>query len=206
MLSLRGGPGQKSTQISRYPSLSHLTSLRAKSLGRVHSGVTAQTSWAWLLGFFIHCTDLGEAHFPSVTQFAFQLVDTSGAKGSLFSKLWQWAELCPMCFMSLSGWKASLSCPPYPNIVCTAAKSLQSCLTPCDPIDGSPSGSSVPGILQARNWSGLPFPSPIHACMLSRFSHVQLCATPWTAAHQAPLSMDWSGLPFPSPTVYTVTR
>ena len=54
-------------------------------------------------------------------------------------------------------------------------------------------------------WSGLPFPSPIHACMLSRFSHVQLCATPWTAAQQAPLftgfsrQEHWSGLPFPSP-------
>ena len=54
-------------------------------------------------------------------------------------------------------------------------------------------------------WSGLPFPSPMHACMLSRFSRVQLCATPWTVAHQAPLSMGfsrqeyWSGLPFPSP-------
>ena len=41
--------------------------------------------------------------------------------------------------------------------------------------------------------------------LLSRFSHVQLCATPWTAAHQAPLSLGfsrqehWSGLPFPSP-------
>ena len=31
-----------------------------------------------------------------------------------------------------------------------AAKSLQSCPTPCDPIDGSPPGSPVPGILQAR--------------------------------------------------------
>ena len=42
-----------------------------------------------------------------------------------------------------------------------AAKSLQSCSTLCDPIDGSPAGSSVPGILQARiYWSGLPFPSP----------------------------------------------
>ena len=45
----------------------------------------------------------------------------------------------------------------------------------------------------------------MHACMLSRFSRVRLCATPWTAAHQAPLSMGfsrqehWSGLPFPSP-------
>ena len=33
-----------------------------------------------------------------------------------------------------------------------AAKSLQSCPTLCDPMDGSPPGSSVPGILQARVW------------------------------------------------------
>ena len=44
-----------------------------------------------------------------------------------------------------------------------AAKSLQSCPTLCNPIDGSPLDSSVPGILQAReSWSGLPFPSPMH--------------------------------------------
>ena len=43
-----------------------------------------------------------------------------------------------------------------------AAKSLQSCLTLCDPIDGSPSGSPVPGILQARTLEWLPFPSPMH--------------------------------------------
>ena len=42
------------------------------------------------------------------------------------------------------------------------AKSLQSCPTLCDPIDGSPPGSPVPGILQARTPSGLPFPSPMH--------------------------------------------
>ena len=41
------------------------------------------------------------------------------------------------------------------------AKSLQSCPTLCDPIDGSPPGSAVPKILQAR-MSGLPFPSPMH--------------------------------------------
>ena len=51
-------------------------------------------------------------------------------------------------------------------------------------------------------WSS---PTPMHACMLSRFSHVRLHATLWTAAHQAPPSMGssrqeyWSGLPFPSP-------
>ena len=43
-----------------------------------------------------------------------------------------------------------------------AAKLLQSCLTPCDPIHGRPLGSPVTGILQAEQWSGLPFPSPMH--------------------------------------------
>ena len=61
------------------------------------------------------------------------------------------------------------------------------------------------GFSRQKYWSGLPFPSPMHACMLSCFSHVLLCATPWTTAHQAPLSTGfsrqeyWSGLPFPSP-------
>ena len=42
-----------------------------------------------------------------------------------------------------------------------AAKSLQSCLTLCDPIDGSPPGSPVPGILQARTleWAAISFPN-----------------------------------------------
>ena len=43
-----------------------------------------------------------------------------------------------------------------------AARSLQSCPTLCDPVDGSPPGSPVPGILQQEHWSGLPFPSPMH--------------------------------------------
>ena len=61
------------------------------------------------------------------------------------------------------------------------------------------------GFSRQEYWSGLPFPSPKHACLLSGFSCVQLCATPWTAAHQAPLTMEfsrqeyWRGLPFPSP-------
>ena len=63
-----------------------------------------------------------------------------------------------------------------------SAKSLQSCLTLCNPIDGSPPGSSVPGILQARTleWDAIPFSN---ACMLSRFSCVRLCAILMTAAH-----------------------
>ena len=42
-----------------------------------------------------------------------------------------------------------------------AAKLLQSCLTLCDPIDGSPPGSPIPGILQEEHWSGWPSPSPM---------------------------------------------
>ena len=76
------------------------------------------------------------------------------------------------------------------------AKSFQSCLTLCDPIDSSPPGSPVPGILQARTleWIAISFSDAwkwkVKVKLLSR---VQLLATPWTAAHQAPLSMDFPG-------------
>ena len=58
----------------------------------------------------------------------------------------------------------------------TAAKSLQSCPTLCDPIDGSPPGSAVPGILQQEHWSGLPFPAPVHESE-SESEVAQLCPT-----------------------------
>ena len=73
-----------------------------------------------------------------------------------------------------------------------AAKSLQSCPTLCDPIDGSPPGSPVPGILQARTleWVAISFPSAwkwkVKGKLLSR---VRLLVTPWTTAYQAPPSM-----------------
>ena len=89
-----------------------------------------------------------------------------------------------------------------------AAKSLQSCPTLCDPIDGSPPGSSVPGILQARTLEWVAI-SLSNACKwkvkVKSLSRAQLLATPWTAAHQAPPSMGfsrqeyWSGLALPSP-------
>ena len=88
-----------------------------------------------------------------------------------------------------------------------AAKSLQSCPTLCDPEDGSPPGSPVPGILQARTleWAAISFSNAskwkVKVKLLSRD---WLFATPWTAAHQAPPSVgfsrqeDWSGVPLPS--------
>ena len=92
--------------------------------------------------------------------------------------------------------------------VAAAAKSLQLCLTLCDPIDGSPSGSPVPGILQARTleWVAISFPNAWKwKVKVKSLSRVQLVATPWTAAHQAPPPMGfsrqeyWSGVPLPSP-------
>ena len=90
----------------------------------------------------------------------------------------------------------------------TAAKSLQSCLTLCDPRDGSPPCSPVPGILQARTleWVAISFSNAWKwKVKVKVLSHVWLLATPWTAAYQAPPSMGfsrqkyWSGVPLPSP-------
>ena len=99
------------------------------------------------------------------------------------------------------------------TLVCTIfmlllLKLLQSCLTLCDPIDGSPPGSPVPGILQATTleWVAISFSNAWKwKVKVKSLSRVRLFETPWTAAHQAPLSMGfsrqeyWSGLPSPSP-------
>ena len=72
-----------------------------------------------------------------------------------------------------------------------AAKSLQSCPTLCDPIDGSPPGSPVPGILQARTleWVAISFSNAWKwKVEVKSLSRVRLLATPWTAAYQAPPS------------------
>ena len=91
-----------------------------------------------------------------------------------------------------------------------AAKSFQLCPTLCDPTDASPSGSAIPGILQARTpeWVAISFSNAwkwkVKVKLLSR---VWLSATPWTAPHQAPPSMGfskqeyWSGVPLPSPSL-----
>ena len=89
-----------------------------------------------------------------------------------------------------------------------AAKSLQSCLTLCNPIDGSPPGSPIPGILQARTleWAAISFSNAWKwKVKVKSLSRVRLFTTPWTAAYQAPPSMGfcrqeyWSGVPLPSP-------
>ena len=82
---------------------------------------------------------------------------------------------------------------------------VQLCVTP----DGSPPGSPVPGILQARTleWVAISFSSAWKGKVKGKsLSRVRLLATPWTAAYQAPvLSRQeyWSGVPLPSPTAWT---
>ena len=89
-----------------------------------------------------------------------------------------------------------------------AAKSLQSCPTLCDPIDGSLPVSSIPRVLQARTleWAAISFfDARKWKVKVKLLSHVWLFQTPWTTAYQAPPSMGfsrqeyWSGLPLPSP-------
>ena len=98
-------------------------------------------------------------------------------------------------------------CIPWLVDAAAAAKSLQSCPTPCDPIDGSPSDSPVPGILQARTleWVAISSNAWKWKVKVRSLSRVRLLVTPWTAAYQAPPSMGfsrqeyWSGVPLPSP-------
>ena len=73
---------------------------------------------------------------------------------------WRERSICDelsVCSSSVSqsvlGWSRELG---------SAAKSLQSCSTLCDPIDSSPPGSPVLGFSRQEHWSGLPFPSPVH--------------------------------------------
>ena len=93
------------------------------------------------------------------------------------------------------------------TVAAAAAKLLQSCPTLCNPKDGSPPGSPIPGILQARTleWVAMSFSNVWKwKAKVKSLSRVRLLATPWTATHQAPPSMGFSrqeyrsGVPLPS--------
>ena len=117
--------------------------------------------------------------------------------------IWAW------CFLF---WKASNYWFNFLNryAAATAAKSLQLCLTLCDPIDGSPPGSLVPGILQTKTleWVAISFSNAWKwKVKVKSLSPVRPSATPWTATFQAPPSMGfsrqeyWSWVPLPSPLI-----
>ena len=143
------------------------------------SGINAKSILKWVLPS-IHCITL----IISCTQ---HIV-------TLFSHVFYVACISHICNMS--------------HAAAAAVKSLQSCPTLCDPIDGSPPGSPVPGILQARTleWVAISFSNAWKwKVKVKSLSRIRLLATPWTAAYQAPPSMGfsrqgyWSGVPLPSP-------
>ena len=121
-------------------------------------------------------------------------------------------------------------CVSLKSNCCCCCSVAKSCPTVCDLMDSSPAGSSLHGVLQARvlEWAAIPSPGdlpdpgitlrppalradslpsqpPLLLLLLRRSSRVRLCATPQTAAHQAPPSLGvsrqehWSGVPFPPP-------
>ena len=130
----------------------------------------------------------------------------------------KWEEILPFTttWMDPEGTVLSEISQRKPNTVwhhlyAADAKSLQSCPTLWDPIDGSPPGSPVSRILQARilEWVAISFPNALKwKVRVKSLSHVRLLVTSWTAAYQAPPSMGfsrqeyWSGVPLPSPITY----
>ena len=116
--------------------------------------------------------------------------------------------ICCRCPLSVKGCLILFLFFWIMKIYAAAAKSLQLCPTQCDPIDSSPPGSSVPGILQARTleWVAISFSNAGDwKVKMKSLSCVWLFATPWTVAYQAPPSVGfsrqecWSGVPLPSP-------
>ena len=114
-------------------------------------------------------------------------------------------------FVIVKIWKQPINSISIPwNTAAAAAKSLQSCPTLCDAIDGSPPGSPVPGILQARTleWVAISFSNAWKwKVKVKALSPVWLLETSWTTAHQGSPSMGfsrqehWSGVPLSSPSM-----
>ena len=139
-----------------------------------------------------------------------EIQKTSNSQSNLKKEEWNWRNQpawLQAVYYKATVTKTELSAAAA--AAAAAAKSFQSCPTLCDPIDGSPPGSPVPGILQARTleWVAISFSNDWKwKVKVKPLSRVQLFVTPWTAAYQAPPSVGfsrqeyWSGVPLPSPT------
>ena len=133
-----------------------------------------------------------------------------GPDNSFFKHEGLWLHACEPLTLFLF-WvpvEKDRTCHAWRSLAAAAAKSLQSCPTLCDPREGSPLGSPIPGILQARTleWVAISFSNARKwKVKVKSLSRVWLLATPWTAAYQAPPFMGfsrheyWSGVPLPSP-------
>ena len=169
--------------------------------------------WCWEGGFYVENWKLIRNKPWSIALWEVERRDFRQRKKNIYI-LYLWCQI-PMdvnilkwenkCFYCFSSKCVLLHCPA------AAAKSLLSCPTLCDPINGSPPGSPVPGSLKARTleWVAISFSNAGRwKVKVKSLSCVRLFVTPWTAAYQAPLSMGfsrqdyWSGVPSPFPRKY----
>ena len=145
---------------------------------------------------------------PLVSHFGvFVLISLNAITNHLWN-LHSWPEIKSWIFVIGTDFKTLGYQRTNPAAAAAAAKSLQSCPTLCDHIDGSPLGSPIPGILQVRTleWVAISFSNAWKSKVkVKSLSRVRLFATPWTAAYEAPPSMGfsrqeyWSGVPLSSP-------
>ena len=171
-------------------------------------GVKEQRGSTWTEGKASYLSSACVAESVNLAQCSSHFCDGAGVDTVRI-----WRQPCPCIHMPIiQVW--SLSSPFLDSVTvlpkclnesaAAAAKLLQSCPTLCNPIDGSPPGSPVPGILQARTleWVAISFSNAWKwKLKVKSLSRVRLFATPWTAAYQAPPSMGfsmqeyWSGVP-----------
>ena len=155
--------------------------------------------------------------WPKYWSFSFSISCSNGHSGLISARM-DWLDL-----LAIQGTQESSPTPQFKSTNCSAfslllgpaftsihaatAKSLQLCLTLCDPIDSSPPSSPVPGVLQARTleWVATSFSNAWKWKVKGKsLNRVRLFATPWATAYQAPLSMGfyrqeyWSGVSLPS--------
>ena len=138
--------------------------------------------------FLTYMNDLRHRHHPLLILLQYPPLSPFSMRVADFC----WLTQGTPCLRSLGHTK---SFPWKWKTAAAAAKSLQSCPTLCDPIDGSPPGSPIPGILQARTleWAAISFSNAWKwKVKVKSLSRVPLLATPWTAAHQAPPSLGFS--------------
>ena len=161
------------------------------------------------------CCAKWQGHQTSKPPMVFSVTPDVTMASTTCSMQWFLSKLLPIFFMNPIQDTSCPNCPGHYSEHCegpwktaAAAKLLQSCPTLCNPIDGSPSGSPVPGILQARTLEWVAISSPNAwkwKVKVKSLSRVRLLATPWIAAYQAPPSMEfsrqeyWNGLPLSSP-------
>ena len=137
------------------------------------------------------CSPPGSSVYGILQARILEWIAMPSSRGSSWPKDWTWVCCIAGGFFTT----ASLGNVPFTQLLIAAAStSLQLCPTLCDPIEGSPPGPPVPGILQARTRVGCRF---LLQCMKGKSESqvAQSCptlATPWTSAYQAPLSMGFS--------------